>query len=83
MRIIIKFLICVLIVGCQQPDQSFAPSDPDPYFPEIPDPQGNTSTIKYGQTITTMNGWKASLDTADFVQPQTLPNGWTVEVKYE
>ena len=42
-----------------------------------------TSSIKYGQTITTSNNWQVSNDNTDPVEQKTLSNGWTVEVKYE
>lgn len=39
--------------------------------------------IKYGEIVTTSNGWEVASDDTDPVEQKTLSNGWTVEVKYE
>lgn len=78
--LIIPFLF---LVACSGPgaDSGFAPGTaitPVELPTLTPD-----SHVKYGEVVTTQNGWQVANDNTDPVEQKTLPNGWTVEVKYE
>lgn len=72
-----------ILMGCKGAgfDSGFAPGA----ITHPPPATTTTSTnhVKYGQTVTTSNGWQVSNDNSDPVEQKTLSNGWTVEVKYE
>lgn len=42
-----------------------------------------TNHVKYGEVVTTGNGWTVSNDNTDSVEQKTLASGWKVQVKYE
>lgn len=75
--------VLFLLAACTGPgaDSGFAPG-----AAIVPDPEPTTSSTnhpKYGEQITTANSWTVAADTTDPVEHKVLPNGWTVEVKYE
>ncbi|MES2800896.1 MAG: hypothetical protein V4654_00260 [Bdellovibrionota bacterium] len=83
----IKFLLILQIlflVACSGPgeDSGFAPGVFTAPIASSPTTTA-TSSIKYGETVTTSNNWQVSNDSTDSVEQKTLSNGWTVEVKYE
>ena len=67
-----------LLQSCSGASNGFAPGAAT-VIPNSP----LVSNIKYGQIITLGNNWEVTIDNADFVENKVLPNGWTVEVKYE
>lgn len=77
-------LLFLFLVACTGPGASsgFAPGAA--IIPVSATPTTTaTSSIKYGETITTTNNWQVSNDNSDLVEQKTLSNGWQVEVKYE
>lgn len=82
----LKFLLIIslfFLVACSGPgaDSGFAPGVvTTPVTLPAATPLNH---IKYGELVTTSNGWIVSNDSADPVEHKTLSNGWTVEVKYE
>ena len=83
----VKFLILLPILflfACTGPgaDSGFAPGAAIVPVSATPTTTA-TSSIKYGETVTTSNNWQVSNDNTDPVEQKTLSNGWTVEVKYE
>lgn len=79
----IKFRLLLLIltlstifVNCGTQSGGLAPSKYD----DIPSTE---SSIKYGESLVSANGWEISIDTTDPVEGVALANGWSVEVKHE
>lgn len=89
MNLIIKISkiisIALFIASCSGPgaESEFAPGtilNPSPVTSPV---TSSTNHVKYGESVTTTNGWNVSADTTDSVEKKTLPNGWTIEAKYE
>ncbi len=75
-------LVILFLFSCQPPaTNGFAPGvlQPD----TLPTPASGGNYIKYGEAVTTSNGWVVNYDSADSIEHTNLPNGWTIEVKYE
>lgn len=84
-KISLSSIAILFISGCSGPgaETEFAPGtilNPSPVTSPV---TSSTNHVKYGETVTTTNGWNISADTTDPVEKKTLPNGWTIEVKYE
>ncbi len=77
--------ICLIILGfmfgCGGQGSGVAPSAPAP--PAISIVIDNQSVLKYGQQVSSINGWNVSIDHSDPVETVNLANGWTVEVLHE
>lgn len=69
------------LMACSGPgaDSGFAPGA----AAVVPVTTTSSNHLKYGEMVTTSNGWQVAHDNTDPVEQKTLSNGWTVEVKYE
>gem|GEM_PF-5270253 len=85
----IYLLVGLILVGCGGQSGGVAPSNGVPQGPPAANPpepiiaDDTMSNYKYGEVVSSINGWEASMDTTDPVENVTIANGWQVEVKYE
>ncbi len=81
-QVMVILIASTLFVGCGGQSGGLAPSrDILPTLP-ITDVSGD-SNLKYGESVSSINGWEVSIDTTDPIEEVTLANSWNVEVKYE
>lgn len=86
-RLLVLFILAFTLAACSQGSGSApspaSPTSPDDGGGEVPITNNGESVFKYGEERQSANGWTVQYDSADFVDTQTLANGWTAEVMYE
>lgn len=75
----------IILSSCSGSGGGSAPSEsPSPTPPsELPISGNYNAHLKNSETIVTTNNWTVTNDNSDSIEQKTLPNGWTIEVKYE
>ena len=78
---LLTFMYMFVLLSCQGNPGGNAPSQGGDAPTSPPNlPSYDQSQLKFGETVSSTNGWEVSLDTSDSVETIQLANGWTVEV---